>query len=515
MRRWSVVVVLVGLVLTLVAGVRARDRRNDPGPAPAPTAAEAPAPAAPAVDPDPEAAARAAEDLAWARALNDPKFPIGREWRQGHVSPRELGRDRVTRSAGRFEVRLPSGAPITTPAVHQGKVLVSGGFHGKEFYAVDARTGAAIWGRDLDDDGPSAPACADGICVFNTESCTIFALKADTGEPLWSWWMGDPMLSAPAIAGGVVFTSYPNAAASRHPEASHVLAALDLRTGEPRWQRWLDGDVLSAPVIDGDQVLVTTFAGTVLTLGRSDGAIRAATRSRATSAPTVVDGKLFWSARSEQQGDSAKESIVRAARSLTTEARVAEKEAPYLDAKVQSASGYASQGAQLDASNGFGGGAPSTAKAEAAQANVGQGTVSRLQSFQGSRIASDGRSNYAAMGDEVVATDPKTGEERWRHKVAGDLAQAGGSLVASPAVAGGRLVVGTLEGEVLVLDRDKGTVLRRIAIGAPIRSQVVVQDGWVYAGTEDGRLVGVDTGDPTLTGWAMWGGDAARTASAR
>jgi outer membrane protein assembly factor BamB len=510
MRRTWLTAGLVVVALGSVAGAAARRAHRTSDPVPQEVAAPAPAPEAPpAAKDDP----KAAEDLAWARQMNDAKYVAPREWRKGTVSPRTLATDAVKRTKDRFEVKFPSGAPITTPAVHRGKVLVSGGFHGKEFYAVDAYTGEPRWGRDLDDDGPSAPACEDGICVFNTESCTIFALSADTGELQWAWWMGDPMMSAPAIGGGVVFTSYPAAGVDRHPDASHVLAALDLRTGAVRWTRWLDGDVMSAPVVSGDDVLVTTFTGSVLTMARADGTLKAAHRGRATSAPTVADGKVFWSNRSEAKGEAAKEGILRAtAGSMATEATTAVQDAPYLDEKVQMSSGYAAKSVALDAGNGFSGGAPSTANAQYAVANVGRGTVSGLQAYQGSRIANDGDNNYAAMGSAIVCTDPVDGKERWRHEVAGDVS-AGGAIVASPAIAGGKLVAGTLNGQVLILDRKTGEVLRRIEIGGPIRSQVVVQDGWVYAGTDDGRLVGVDTGDRTLTGWPMWGGNAARTAA--
>jgi outer membrane protein assembly factor BamB len=48
-----------------------------------------------------------------------------------------------------------------------------------------------------------------------------------------------------------------------------------------------------------------------------------------------------------------------------------------------------------------------------------------------------------------------------------------------------------------------------------IRSQPVVADGRIYVGTEDGRLVAIDTKDPSITGWPTWGGNAQRTGIAR
>ena len=134
-----------------------------------------------------------------------------------------------------------------------------------------------------------------------------------------------------------------------------------------------------------------------------------------------------------------------------------------------------------------------------------------LQAFQGSRVLSDGQRNITTMGDEVVCTDPVTGAKLWSVQLAGDLARAGGSLAAPPAAAGGRLFVATLAGEVLQMSPETGAIERRYPVGAPVRSQPVIDGGWIYVGTEDGRLVAIDTKDAALTGWPMWGGNAART----
>jgi hypothetical protein len=58
-----------------------------------------------------------------------------------------------------------------------------------------------------------------------------------------------------------------------------------------------------------------------------------------------------------------------------------------------------------------------------------------------------------------------------------------------------------------------GAVDRRLQVGAPIRSQPAVEGGWIYVGTASGQLVGLRTGDPSLTGWPTWAGNPARTGS--
>ena len=52
------------------------------------------------------------------------------------------------------------------------------------------KTGKPMWAIDLGDDGPSSPACEDGVCVVSTESCTIFAIEAPSDD------LAGPALSA-------------------------------------------------------------------------------------------------------------------------------------------------------------------------------------------------------------------------------------------------------------------------------------------------------------------------------
>jgi outer membrane protein assembly factor BamB len=61
-----------------------------------------------------------------------------------------------------FSVHFGSGATVTMPTVYERAVIVSGGFSSMELHAFEATTGAPLWAIDLDDDGPSSPACERG-----------------------------------------------------------------------------------------------------------------------------------------------------------------------------------------------------------------------------------------------------------------------------------------------------------------------------------------------------------------
>jgi outer membrane protein assembly factor BamB len=472
-------------------------------PVPAPPAAIA----AGAVSPLP--VAEGEDVLALVRAHNTaPHAPPPRQFRSGHVTPRQLDPSAIRRTEGGFRAQLPSRAPIVTPTVHAGLVITSGGFHSRELYAFEAKTGRIAWAISLDDDGPSAAACESEVCVFNTESCTLFAVHVQTGRMLWSLWLGDPLTSAPAIAAGIVYTSYP--AAGGPAGNTHALAAFDLRTGAVQWAKWIDADVMSAPVIASGRLYAASFAGTLYELAPRNGEILAARRVRATSAPIVAGGEVSYSLRTDGAGSGhAREGI--ASRSGGRTRVRGDRAAGWLDHRVQAGSGYAQSSAGLDSANGFAGGAPANANPQAAMHNVGRGNVSSMQAFQGSRPLHHRGNLFNTLGDRVVSTESASGRERWNVSLAGDVARAGGALAAPPSFAGGSLFVATLAGEVLRIDPDTGAVRHRYAIGAPIRSQPAIVDGWIYVGTEDGQLVAVDTGDRSLTGWTTWGANAART----
>ena len=456
-----------------------------------------------------------------------------REFRPGTVKQRQAPSVKKTKTG--FEVQFGNHSPVSTPAVFDGRVYSSGGFNSKEFYAFDAKTGAGSFGLDLSDDGPSASACADGTCVFNTESCTVFAIDAKTGKGKWAWFLGDPQTSSPAIANGRAFTSYPAGAAAgkkeRPPTASHVLAAFDLKTGEVVWQNWLDADVISAPVAVGEFLYVATFNGTVIKLEQATGKIRYATKARATSAPVVefVAGleSMYYTRRADgdpeiaQAGHPAPAPAAKAAASEQiirtdhnepqTRYTTPAKQADYLDGEVQDRSVMKGKAAAHDAGNGFSGGAPASANASAAKSQIGQSNVATIQQFQGSRILHMSKLNVNTMGDEVIATNPEDGTQMWSHKLTGNVVKDGGFLGSAPVGAGRHVILATLQGQIVELDPQTGKTEATWEVGGPVRAQPSVVDGWIYVGTEDGRLVAIDTGDRTLTGWAMWGGNAART----
>jgi outer membrane protein assembly factor BamB len=540
--------------------------------------------------------------------MNSPKHPVPEpDFRAGHVQNLEFNPESIKKTRSGFAIQMPSGTAVATPAVKDGRLYVSGGFSCMEFYCFDAKTGAFIWGKELDDDGASAPLVYDDVIIFNTESCTIFALDAAKGDLLWAHWLGDPLMSVPTAAGGRVYTTYPVEEAAEigkferpadageeatKPEKNknggkqsekdkkpiiptHVLICFHAKTGKVLWQRWIDTECMSAPVAVDDRLYVTTLSGTLYEVRQADGKILAARRLRTTSAPVAVGRYLYYTRRtdSEKEGEKISEAIVRLDRTSGLEVYLTcSRPAPYLDWRVQVEAKSTVDALEMEGQNaimgGFGGGfgagpgggsgdgffavppeqfghskpadepeiavqeplAPAqqggAAKVSAmdeppqdllavtervAAEVIGQGNVSMLQSYHGSRVLPLGDRNVACMGDLVVCVSARTGKLLWSVPLEGDLEEDGGYLASPPVTAGGQVFLSTLAGEVLQIDPQTGKKARSYKIGSPMRYPPLVVDGRIYATTQDGKVVCVDTGNQQLTGWPEWCHDPAQT----
>ena len=470
--------------------------------------------------------------LAEVLAVNaDPASRLSNNFRQGHTTDFPFT-DYLTVTDFGYKIKLPANNNVPTPTWLDDKIYVSGGFGSKQFFSFYAETGALNWGIGLDDDGPSSCVIDDGVIVFNTESCTIFACDVVTGKHLWSWWLGDPLMSTPTISNGIVYSSYPcnagvvfnndfeydnkqttesnneNAINQIASAYSHAIIAMELKTGKILWQKRIEGDILSAPVAEEGELHVVTFAGVYYIMDATTGQFTSAKRCRATSAPVINNGRSYFSQRGDKTGEAVSEKVTGYNYDLNKiDFSTQKKQAAYLDKNVQSSSKLKMESNSSDAANGFGGGAPASANWMAANENIGQSNVSSLQNFYGSRVTSYGDAQYNIMGDTLFCFDSNNGTEKWKYAVPGNLKEEGGNLATAPIIAGKYIITGTLQGEIILMNKLTGSAEKKYAIKEPIRSQPIAMNGWIFVTTTAGNLFAINTRDITITGWPMLGVD--------
>lgn len=61
------------------------------------------------------------------------------------------------------------------------------------------------------------------------------------------------------------------------------------------------------------------------------------------------------------------------------------------------------------------------------------------------------------------------------------------------------------------MDPKEGKVVKTYKLGHEVRFQPVIEAGKIYVGTQNGKVVYIDTGDPKFIGWSCWGGNAGHT----
>jgi Ca-activated chloride channel family protein len=418
-------------------------------------------------------------------------------------------------------LRLPGGRPIATPAYADGMLFVGGGYGSHEFYAVDAETGRVIWKIQTGDDGPTAAVVADGLVAFNTESCTLVVVDEWSGRVIWQEWLGDPLMSQPAIDKGILYMAHPAATgrpqkrAEFHPRpaspgGSHRLLAADLRTGRHIWEQEISGDVITAPVLSDGTVYFTTFDGSSYALNAADGSLLWLKVNAATSAPVIANGQLYET----RKGLAGKEMMEGLARVDAKQGNardkdlIAKSKADYL--RKDSGGGVAISAqatAALDSSVGFGA-APPSAKLAQANSNLGVSSVAGAWAFQGSRAAVSKGQILNAQGNYINSVRASDGRQSWQAEVVGSHAATGGQIFSPPSVGRDFLYLAGADGHLVSVNQSDGGVGFSYALKAPIAFQPALAKGNVYAGTSDGRLICLKTGNKDADGWYAWGGNS-------
>ena len=140
-------------------------------------------------------------------------------------------------------------------------------------YALDARTGAAVWTFDpaldaesvarwpkIDVDAPphiiSSPAVANETVYIGTETGAIHALDAQTGDVRWTTKLSGAVRSSPAITGEMLYVG----------STDGHLYALDVATGSVTWQFATDGPIISSPAVTGGTIYFGSHDGRIYAL---------------------------------------------------------------------------------------------------------------------------------------------------------------------------------------------------------------------------------------------------------
>lgn len=360
-----------------------------------------------------------------------------------------------------------SGTP--SAAYFEGRVLAGGGLQSMRLVALDAKTGKRLWSNRLADNGPSAVVLSRRHAVTNTESCTTYSVDPVTGRRQWSRWLGPSILTPPALTDDRVLVSY------RSPRSGVELAALDAKTGRSVWTAELANYTIGAPVVALGRVFLTLLDGRAVCLSLKTGEELWSRSLRATSAPVLGAGGLYFAA----------------VRGWKPEVVHVDP----LDGQVHWRSPDAARAGDEPRPEGAG--------------DVVTGTEPERTPLPGSTggwaadpprpVVVDPYVVLAAE-DVLVALDAGTGEPAFRMKLPGKR-----RFSAPPAVLGDDLLYVTTDGLLLQLSLRVRAVRRALDLGAPVTSQPIVGGGRVFV-TSGTRVIAVPWGAEDGPDYPQWGG---------
>jgi len=263
-------------------------------------------------------------------------------------------------------------------------------------------------------------------------------------------------------------------------------------------------------VISDGTVYFTTFEGTSYALNAADGSVVWVKANAATSAPVIANGQLYET----RKGQSGKDTIEGLARvdakkgSAEDKDLIAKSKADYLNKGSGGGVALSAQAtAALDSSVGFSA-APSSAKLAEANEALGVSSVVGAWAYQGSRAAVSKGQILNAQGNYINSVRAADGKQTWQAEVFGSPAARGGQVFSPPAVGHDYLYLAGAAGYLVSVRQSDGGVGFSYAMKAPIAFQPVLAKGNVYAGTSDGRLICLKTGNKDADGWYAWGGNA-------
>lgn len=103
-------------------------------------------------------------------------------------------------------------------------------------------------------------------------------------------------------------------------------------------------------------------------------------------------------------------------------------------------------------------------------------------------VAIDDSSGYlSTLKGQVFQFDPHTGEQNWLTKVSGPIYDS------SPQLFGEYLVVGTIRGDIWILRKANGQIIKQISLGNGfIFGKIRATNNMLYVGSMDGNLYAID-----------------------
>src|SRR5215216_3959144 len=313
-----------------------------------------------------------------------------------------------------------------------------------------------LWTYEAGESIESSAAIVGSTVFVGSQKGELVALSLENGSVYWKFSTGSPIgESSPAYGNGVVYIG----------DYGGWLNALNASDGKKLWAFKTNGEIKSSPVVVGDRVLIGSYDEHLYCLSARNGSVlwKFKTNGPVHSTPGISDGMAFIAGCDE----------------MFRAIRVSDGKEVF----------NVSSGAYTGASPALRGGSAfyGTFDNEVLGVSLAGRKIAwryehpeRKFPFYSSAAVTSSRVVLGGR-DKMVHGLTLDGKAAWTFTTRA-------RVVSSPAIAGGRVFVGSNDGRFYVLSLADGTKLWEFNAGAPLSASPAIANGRIVIGSQDGRL---------------------------
>jgi outer membrane protein assembly factor BamB len=313
-----------------------------------------------------------------------------------------------------------------------------------------------LWTYEAGESIESSAAIVGGTVFVGSQKGQLVALNLENGAVYWKYEAGAPIgESSPAYAGGVVYIG----------DLGGVVHAVNAPDGKKLWTFKAGSEIKSSPVVVGDRVLIGSYDEHLYCLSTRNGSVlwKVKTNGPVHSTPSISGGLAYIAGCDE----------------LFRAIRIADGREMF----NVSSDAYTGASPALSGISAYYG----TFNNEVLMVNLKDHRIGWR--YQHPQRKFPFYSSAAVTQDRIVVG----GRDKMIHCLNGAgkgvwTFATKARVESSPAIAGGRVFVGSNDGRFYVLNLNTGAKLWEFNAGAPLSASPAIARGRIVIGSQDGRL---------------------------
>ena len=313
-----------------------------------------------------------------------------------------------------------------------------------------------LWTWEAGEAIESSAAIVGGTVFVGSQKGELVALSLENGSVYWKFSTGNPIgESSPAYSGGVVYIG----------DLGGWINALNASDGRKLWAFKTSGEIKSSPVVVGDRVLIGSYDEHLYCLSARNGSLlwKAKTNGPVHSTPSIASGMAFVAGCDE---------VFRGIRLSDGQEVFNVNSGAYTGASPTVRSGIAYYGT-------FDNKVLSVDLQKRQIVWEYEHPIRKFPYYSSAAVTA----NRVVLGgrDKLVHGLTLDGKPAWTFTTRA-------RVESSPAIAGGRVYVGSNDGRFYVLALTNGAKLWEFNAGAPLSASPAIANGRIVIGSQDGRL---------------------------